>query len=103
MITATNTPYVKKYEDRTIKVPVQTKTGIEYDERTEKVVSNPIDKRYSNDGSNRRNRKSDTPRFQVNRKGTRMVIHKGQFGATAFKPRIQMIGTKAILHYDRKH
>ena len=108
MLEATNKPYVKQYEDKIIKVEKPNLDGKKGDpltimvDVTEKVIVNPIHKRYSNDGSNRSSRKNTIPRLQVNRKGTRLIVHKGKSVAKAFKPRIQIIGNKSILHYDIK-
>lgn len=112
MLSATNTPYVKQFEDRTVQVEKKIFTkGKKGDGITNELVDvvkpvliNPITKEnpYKNDGSNRRTRRVKKQRFQINRKGTRLVVHQSNRGAFAYKPRLQMIGDKTILHYDKK-
>lgn len=69
---AINTPYVKEYK---------------VDEHGNKILQNPIEGAYRNNGSNRRNRREDKFRFQTNSRNHKMVT----FGRMRYNRVVQRI------------
>ncbi len=77
-----NQPYVKKYDENG-------------------MLTNPIEKVYTNEFQNRSQRRKRQPRFMSNRKGNNYTL----FGQMLFTKRVQIVVTdtakKVIYHYTK--